>query len=77
MLSVAPQRVAGLLFGVERLHLVAPYETDSRRWLEMPWLDICTGERFSIGRRTRCLCSVSRRPGAPYLPLVVNISRSG
>lgn len=49
MLSVAAQPVAGPLLGVERLHLVGPYETDPRRWLEMPWLDIYSGESFRIG----------------------------
>ncbi|MGH8945018.1 MAG: hypothetical protein ACRDVL_02580 [Acidimicrobiia bacterium] len=49
MSSVAPQPVAGLLLGVDRLHLVAPYEMDPTRWLELPWLDIYSGQTFRIG----------------------------
>jgi hypothetical protein len=32
----------------ERFHLVAPYEVDPSRWLEMPWIDQYTGKRYRI-----------------------------
>lgn len=32
----------------ERFHLVAPYESDSRRWVEMPWIDQYTGKHYQI-----------------------------
>jgi hypothetical protein len=32
----------------ERFHLIAPYETDPRRWLEMEWVDIYSGSAYQI-----------------------------
>src|SRR5439155_12516601 len=32
----------------ERFHLVAPYELDPSRWLEMPWIDQYTGKPYQI-----------------------------
>jgi hypothetical protein len=32
----------------ERFHLIAPYETDPRRWLTMPWIDQYTGRPYKI-----------------------------
>jgi hypothetical protein len=31
----------------ERFHLIAPYESDPRRWLETDWIDQFTGNRYS------------------------------
>ncbi len=40
----------GLPPGVDgsRFHLIAPYESDSRKWLQLPWTDRYSGKRFSI-----------------------------
>jgi hypothetical protein len=32
----------------ERFHLVAPYESDPKRWVEMPWIDQYTGKHYQI-----------------------------
>jgi hypothetical protein len=32
----------------EKFHLIAPYETDARKWLEMEWIDQYTGNRYHI-----------------------------
>jgi hypothetical protein len=32
----------------ERFHLIAPYETDSRQWLKMRWIDQYTGKEYRI-----------------------------
>lgn len=32
----------------EKFHLVAPYEPDSTRWVEMPWIDQYTGKHYQI-----------------------------
>jgi hypothetical protein len=32
----------------EKFHLVAPYESDSRRWLEMEWVDQYSGQTYGI-----------------------------
>ncbi len=32
----------------ERFHLIAPYNSDSRRWLRFQWIDQYTGERYRI-----------------------------
>jgi hypothetical protein len=32
----------------ERFHLVAPYESDPTRWIEMPWIDQYTGKHYQI-----------------------------
>jgi hypothetical protein len=32
----------------ERFHLVAPYESDPSRWVEMPWVDQYTGKHYQI-----------------------------
>src|SRR5439155_1172623 len=32
----------------ERFHLVAPYELNPDRWLEMPWVDLHTGKHYRI-----------------------------
>lgn len=32
----------------ERFHLVAPYESDSRKWLKLDWIDQYTGKRYRI-----------------------------
>jgi hypothetical protein len=45
----------------ERFHLVAPYESDPSRWVEMPWVDQYMGKHYQItteglhgtGRRSR------------------------
>jgi hypothetical protein len=33
---------------VEHFHLIAPYESDPRRWLKMQWIDQYTGKRYGI-----------------------------
>lgn len=33
---------------VEHFHLIAPYESDPRRWLKMNWIDQYTGKRYGI-----------------------------
>jgi hypothetical protein len=33
---------------VERFHLIAPYESDPRRWLKMEWIDQYTGKRYGV-----------------------------
>jgi len=48
MLSASPQRIAGLLAGTDRLHLVAPFETDPTRWYDMAWTDIYTSNIYRI-----------------------------
>ena len=32
----------------ERFHLIAPYETDPKKWLKTSWIDQYTGELYSI-----------------------------
>jgi hypothetical protein len=32
----------------ERLHLIAPYETDPRKWLALPWIDQYSGKQYRI-----------------------------
>src|SRR6266478_227052 len=32
----------------EHFHLIAPYESDSRKWLEMEWIDQYSGKRYYI-----------------------------
>jgi len=32
----------------ERFHLIAPYESDSRRWLKTDWIDQYTGKKYRI-----------------------------
>jgi hypothetical protein len=32
----------------ERFHLIAPYETDSRKWLALPWIDQYSGKQYRI-----------------------------
>src|SRR2546423_13342729 len=32
----------------KKFHLVAPYEPNSERWLEMPWIDQYTGQTYKI-----------------------------
>jgi hypothetical protein len=32
----------------EKFHLVAPYESDPTRWVEMPWIDQYTGKHYQI-----------------------------
>jgi hypothetical protein len=32
----------------ERFHLIAPYESDPRRWLKMDWIDQYTGKHYRI-----------------------------
>jgi hypothetical protein len=32
----------------EHFHLIAPYESDPRRWLKMDWIDQYTGKRYGI-----------------------------
>ena len=32
----------------ERFHLIAPYETDPRRWLALPWIDQYSGKQYRI-----------------------------
>lgn len=32
----------------ERFHLIAPYQSDSRKWLRMSWIDQYTGNRYSV-----------------------------
>lgn len=34
-----------------RFHLIAPYETDSSKWLDLPWTDRYSGERFEATQR--------------------------
>jgi hypothetical protein len=31
-----------------RFRLVAPYDSNPERWLELPWVDLATGERHSV-----------------------------
>ena len=33
---------------LEHFHLIAPYESDPRRWLKMEWVDQYTGKRYGI-----------------------------
>ncbi|HUY40479.1 MAG TPA: hypothetical protein VMV82_02815 [Candidatus Dormibacteraeota bacterium] len=46
----AQVRELGRPIGVdpERFHLIAPYETDSRKWLALPWIDEYSTERYRI-----------------------------
>jgi hypothetical protein len=37
----------------ERFHLVAPYESDSRRWLKLEWIDLYSGSAFSVATANR------------------------
>jgi hypothetical protein len=32
----------------ERFHLIAPYESDPRRWLDLEWIDQYTGRRYGV-----------------------------
>ena len=32
----------------ERFHLIAPYETDPRKWLALPWIDQYSGKQYRI-----------------------------
>jgi hypothetical protein len=32
----------------ERFHLIAPYETDPRKWLPLPWIDQYSGKQYRI-----------------------------
>ena len=32
----------------ERFHLIAPYETDPRKWLGLPWIDHYSGKQYRI-----------------------------
>jgi hypothetical protein len=32
----------------ERFHLIAPYESDARKWTRMPWIDRYTGESWNV-----------------------------
>jgi hypothetical protein len=32
----------------ERFHLIAPYERDPRKWLQLPWIDQYSGEQYRI-----------------------------
>lgn len=32
----------------ERFHLIAPYETDPRKWLALPWIDQYSGQQYRI-----------------------------
>lgn len=32
----------------EHFHLIAPYQSDPRQWLKMPWIDQYTGNRYGI-----------------------------
>ena len=48
MLTATPQRTAGILLGVERLHLIGPYETDPTKWEDMVWTDIYTSNQYRI-----------------------------
>jgi predicted nucleic acid-binding Zn ribbon protein len=48
MLTATPQRIAGILLGVERLHLIAPYETDPTKWENMDWTDIYTRKQHRV-----------------------------
>ena len=42
----------------ERFHLIAPYETDPRKWLALPWIDRYTGKQYRI---SASLPSATRR----------------
>jgi hypothetical protein len=58
MLSATPQRIAGILLGTDRLHLIAPYETDPTKWTDIEWTDIHTGNQHQI--------TTSLDPGPPH-----------
>jgi hypothetical protein len=36
------------LMDAEKFHLISPYDSDSRKWLEKEWIDQHTGKRFRI-----------------------------
>jgi hypothetical protein len=33
---------------LEHFHLIAPYESDPKRWLKMEWIDQYTGKRYGV-----------------------------
>ncbi len=37
----------------ERFHLIAPYETDPRKWLALPWIDQYSGQAVSDQHNAR------------------------
>ena len=44
----------------ERFHLIAPYESDPRKWEKLPWIDEYTEERYRISARLQALRDRSR-----------------
>ena len=39
---------------VEKFHLISPYDSDSRKWLEKEWIDQHSGKRFRITTKGDC-----------------------
>ena len=44
----------------KKFHLIAPYESDSRKWLKLHWTDMHSGKRFSVTTRMNVDPKVAR-----------------
>ena len=43
-----------------KFHLIAPYESDSRKWLKLDWTDMHSGKRFAVTTRKNADAMVAR-----------------
>jgi hypothetical protein len=62
LLSAQVASLLGHPEGVDpkKFHLLAPYESDSRKWLKLPWIDIHSGKRFAVTTRRNSDASLAR-----------------